>query len=185
MEWMEFHQIVGVTEFNVYNGDLQPNLHDVFDYYTTKGILHIRPMPPPVDEKTVAAVKLSSPASLNDCMLTNMYRYRFIVVIDFDEFLVPRNHSGLSDLIAHINSQEGLTQDWYSYTFRNAFFFNHFEQDTKQPEFLRTLRFRNRAPPSPYLYAPKSIVDPRRCFSVFNHYCWLRFPDTPGPKFHS
>ncbi len=179
VEWVEFHRIVGVTEFNIYDGNIDQDMQDVFNYYQKLGVLQLHSMPPPVEDRTVKSVKLSSPASLNDCMLTNMYRYRLIAVIDFDEFLVLRNHSSLSDLIEHINSAKNLDQDWYSYTLRNAYYFDHFPEDQSQPHYLNTLRFQTRISPSRYLYAPKSLVDPRRCFSVFNHYCWIRFPGTP------
>ena len=63
-----------------------------------------------------------------------------------------------------------------SYTFRNTYFLTDFTEDTDQPAHAHTLRFRGRARPSRPFYAAKSFIDPRRCFSVFNHYCYIRFP---------
>lgn len=175
VEWMELNRLFGVTEFNIYDGNISANMTSVFDYYVNKGWLRVFSMPPPVADFSVKGVKLSSPASLNDCMLRNMYRYRYIVVIDFDEVIVPRLHQNYTELLKTIDHQVRLSESSPSYTFRNAYFFLEFPVDETQPRYLKTLRRRYRAPPSGYLFTPKSFVDPRTCLSVFNHYCWKRF----------
>ena len=176
VEWMEFHRLLGVTEFNIYDGDISGDMDEVFQYYTRLGWLRVHKMPPAVDEISYGAVKLSSPASLNDCMLRNVYRYRYMIVIDFDEFIVPKVKLNYHDLLEEINKENKLSEPWMSYTFRNTYFLKDFEIDTAQPENAHTLRFRHRARPSRAFYAAKSFIDPRRCFSVFNHYCYIRFP---------
>ena len=40
---------------------------------------------------------------------------------------------------------------------------------------LVTSSYRYRAAVSHLGHAPKSFVDPRRCLSLFNHYCYIRF----------
>jgi len=94
------------------------------------------------------SVKLASPASLNDCMMRNLYRYRYAVVIDFDEVIVPRFHEDYSQMVEHINRKYRLKDRPYTYTFSNTYFFLSFKQDTQQPAYLRTLRFRQRVPPT-------------------------------------
>ena len=59
-------------------------------------------MPPSVDSWSYNGVKLSSPSSLNDCLLANVYRYQFLVVIDFDEIIVPRMHRNYSTMLDYI-----------------------------------------------------------------------------------
>lgn len=75
------------------------------------------------------------------------------------------------------------TRHHASYSFRNAYIFQQNKTvDTTFPIYSRALRNRLRAQPSDFLYGTKSFVDPRRCFSVFNHYCWKFFPtDYPNP----
>ena len=45
-----------------------------------------------------------------------------------------------------------------------------------EPKKSLMLRHLAREAPSRFLYASKSFIDPRRCISVFNHYCYHRFP---------
>jgi hypothetical protein len=189
VEWMEFSRILGITEFNVYDAGMV-NMSQVFDYYTRRGWLKVHHMPPPVPElvkptifngtasppkfmspPSYSSVKLSSPASLNDCLLRNVYRYRYVVVIDFDEFIVPRFHNNYQQMVDDIDRKYRLRDRPYTYTFANTYFFLSFQQDQTQPSYLRTLRYRRRVPPSGHGLAPKSFVDPRSCLSVFNHYC--------------
>ena len=98
-------------------------------------------------EPTVDSVKLASPASLNDCMMRNVYRYRYAVVIDFDEVIVPRLHDDYTQMVAHIDRKFRLKDRPYTYTFLNTYFFLSFQQDTQQPSYMRSLRFRRRIPP--------------------------------------
>ena len=122
-----------------------------FDHIATSngGILYNKMMcfQEPI-KPSVNAIKLASTASLNDCQLRNVYRYRYIVVIDFDEIVVPRFHSNYSQMIDHIRRKYELPYPAYQYQFVNTYFFTEFEPDMTQPSHLRTLRLRRRAEPS-------------------------------------
>jgi len=166
----------GVERFNVYNGNLT-SLETilVLQHYAKSGLVDLRHLPPSVDDYSEEGIRLSSPTSLNDCMMRNMYSTRFIVVVDFDEIIVPRKHSSYSTMLAHIDRTLGLNISYHTYSFRNAYFFTFHPEDETQPPYLRTQRLRRRSPPNVYLFGTKSFVDPRRCLSVFNHYCWILF----------
>ena len=182
VEWMEFHRIFGVDEFNIYNGSISSDMNIVFNPYIEKGILRVFPMPPPINDFSKKGVKLGSPASLNDCMMRNWYRYKYIILLDFDEFIIPRMHSNYTSMLAAIDITKNLTSPWRSYTFRNTYHFDHFPVDASQPEYLKTMRYRTRIEPSRFLYAAKSFIDPRQCLSVFNHYCYRRFSSLKTPN---
>ena len=101
-----------------------------------------------MQQPTIPSVKLASPASLNDCMMRNVYRYRYAVVIDFDEVIVPRFHDDYTQMVAHINRKFRLKDRAYTYTFSNTYFFLSFQPDAQQPPYLRTMRLRRRVPPT-------------------------------------
>lgn len=180
VEWFEFSNLLGVGEFNIYNTSIKPGIEDVFKYYSDKGMLKLRQMPPVKPDYTFKGGYLNSPASYNDCMLRNMYRYRYIVVIDFDEIIIPNKQCNYTELLRKINANKKLHKPWRSYTFRNTYHFLENRPDQLQPKYLRSLHYRKRNKPNGYMYAPKSFIDPRTCLSVFNHYCWIRFPNLPG-----
>ncbi|ELU14600.1 hypothetical protein CAPTEDRAFT_211035 [Capitella teleta] len=182
VEWAEFQRLFGVGEINIYDAGMT-NMTKVFDYYKQQGLLRVFNMPPALNFTTYHTIKLSSPASLNDCMLRNTYRYRFMLVIDFDEFIVPRLHNNYSAMLDDVMRRAKHSEPHHTYTARNTYFFRDFPPDDSQPAYMRTAKYRTRLPPSGGGYAPKSFVDPRRCFSLFNHYCWVRFPNS-GPSLH-
>jgi len=92
------------------------------------------------------AVKLASSASLNDCMMRNIYRYRYVVVVDFDEIIIPRSHHNYSQLVQHINLKAHPHDQPHTYTFHNTYFFLDLPRDEQQPEHMRTASFRQRVP---------------------------------------
>ncbi len=119
--------------------------------------------------------------SLNDCMMRNMYRYRYVLALDFDEVIVPKFHSTYSGLVRTLNkrwagSGSGVeeTGTFYSFSFRNAFFLLDFNE-TQSDSPLLTVRRRMRTPSRGFLYSAKSFVNPRSCLSLFNHYCYISF----------
>jgi len=104
-------------------------------------------------------------------------------VIDTDEVIVPRTTSNYSSLMKELDQQRNISGvAGFNYVFLNIYFLLDFEQDLTKPYYLRTMRYRYRAKPKTWGYAPKSIVDPRQCSVLFNHFC-ARYLVTPvSPK---
>ena len=97
---------------------------------------------------------------------------RYIIVIDTDEVIVPRTTSNYSSLMKQLDVQRNVPGvAGFTYVFLNIYFLLDFDQDASKPYYLRTMRFRHRVRPKSYGYAPKSIVNPRQCSVLFNHYC--------------
>jgi Glycosyltransferase family 92 len=180
IEWIETYRLYGVTKFGLYNGNITDNdTVAVLNYYSDLGLVDFRSLPPSVEnDSSEEAVRLSSPASLNDCMMRHMYAARFVVVADVDEIIVPRRYGNYTSLIREVDRLLGLNASYYSYSFRNAYFYGTWPKDETQPKFLRTMTSRRRSQPGDYLFHTKSFVDPRRCLSVYNHYCWIPFPNS-------
>jgi len=94
-------------------------------------------------------VDLANPASLNDCMMRNVYRYRYTVVVDLDEIIIPRSHDNYTQLMRHINFKYRSHNQPHTYLFHNTYFFLDLQPDVEQPAHMRTASFRQHAPPSP------------------------------------
>lgn len=178
IEWIEFNRILGITEINFYINDLVEGTEAVLRYYEQIGLVRIQQIAPPVVYSCHWCLKLATIAILNDCMYRNMYRYKYMVVIDVDELIVPRRHTTLSELVMHLN----VFSPSPAYMFRNAYFFlelpsavleNKKDIGTK----LTTIVKLHRLKPSKTGYAMKSIVDPRLCIVMQNHYCVKRSVD--------
>ncbi len=176
-EWLEVNKILGVTEINIYHVAMSNETLRILEYYEKTGLVKLHHIPSvPHYEKGRSGNKIGSPISLNDCMYRNMYRYKWILFIDFDELIVPRGHKNLRDLLISIDREEKLKYSPSSYTFRNVYFWAGCGTSARKPDKAYALKYLLREQPNKFLYAAKSIIDPRRCISVFNHYCYIRFP---------
>ena len=113
IEWFELHRMFGVTDFTLYNAtaQLSADVQRVFDYYTKRGLLQLHQIQPPDFARHVKnryAADLGMRLALNDCMYRNMYRYRYIVVVDLDEILVPLQHRSYQQLMAQRQQPVGI-----------------------------------------------------------------------------
>ena len=176
IEWVELNRILGVKEINVYDSRVSSRTRQVFQFYEETGFLQVRRSAPAVEGWCVWCQKLSAIATLNDCLYRNMFRYKHVAVIDFDEVILPHQHDSIPDMLAHLRST------WHdeppAFIFRNAYFFlDSPPAATSKEEALMTSKFTARQDVSEFGYSSKSITNPRRCSVVQNHYCMERAPD--------
>ncbi|ELU14601.1 hypothetical protein CAPTEDRAFT_211036 [Capitella teleta] len=181
VEWIEFNRVLGVGEINVYSSRPNHEAIAVFSHYNQSDILRWQTVFPPVRDSCLWCHKLSTIPVINDCLYRNMHRYRYLAVIDFDEFIIPRNHGNLLEALQGIEKKSGGSQP--AIMFRNAYFFLDFPKQESDGD-LVSMTHVNRLNPNKAGYAPKSIIDPRKCIIVQNHYCMTRTSDV-GPTWTS
>jgi len=182
VEWFEMNILLGVIEFNMYMSRVDLPTKAVLQYYVRRGVLRLNEVGPPVEFWCKWCQKLATISVLNDCMYRNMYRYDYIMVVDVDEFLIPRKHRTLPQLIAHLE----LLTVAPSFLFTNAYFFTEHQSippagRTDLVSKLYTMSRRRRINPSDSGHATKTIFNPRYCISIQNHYCVLRTLNTVEP----
>ena len=179
-EWFELMKLFGVSEFNICNSSMKPGMGNILRHYKDENLLQVWHWPPPVPSSGWLGSLLGDIEGLTDCMLRNMYKYKYIIITDFDEFIVPRMHKNYSSMLQYINHQYHLTEPFKSYSFRNVYYFQDDKVDESQPKYLTTMKLQRRLNPSGYLFKQKSIINPLHCISVFSHYCKVDFPNSEG-----
>jgi len=116
---------------------------------------------------------------INDCMYRNMYSFTRILVIDFDEILMPLQATNLHDLIADLDRSFTARKSQpppVHYVFYNNYFFLDLPPDINESPYVTFMRFTKRVAVSEYGYSVKSIIDPQACLQMHNHYCWMVTP---------
>lgn len=172
IEWVEANKLMGVTLFNVYPCNMSQSNLNIFRQYESEGIMRITMTPSPLADTSWENQMLSSPASFNDCMLRQMYSAEYIIPLDFDEIISPRRQAtNYSSLIAEVDRVRGNNDAYPTYTFRMGLFFTTCGVD--MPGEINVIRHIKR---TVFFGNVKSIVNPRLCLSVFNHYCRVDFP---------
>ena len=66
--------------------NVSQKFESVLYHYATKKIVRLHQYPPPVnidnEAATYKASKMADLIVLNECMMDNMYRYKYVVIID-------------------------------------------------------------------------------------------------------
>ena len=182
VQFMETMKLLMVKQVYVYNSSLANKYSQVFRHYVRQGFVNLRQVPSPVSGvENRNKVRLPSAISLNDCMYRSMWNSKYIILQDFDEAIVPQDNETYLTMLSKIDQEYGLKSPAPTYTFRNSYFWLNYPPDKTKDKNLFFLRYRYHAPPNRKMFTPKSFVDPRRCRSVFNHYCWISFPYTKRP----
>lgn len=103
---------MGVSKIGIYNGSVSSTkrLEKILNHYTKDGILDFRQINTGglfyEENRKVEAFKLSSPASLNDCMMRYAGVTRWVVMLDFDELIIPTDAIDFANLMKRIYDEE-------------------------------------------------------------------------------
>jgi len=153
----------------MYNHSMSgPQLYDVLTSYISDGYLVLRQshdfLGAQKDRVSDEALLHMSP-TINDCIYRNMNAFRYFMIIDLDEVIVPRGGSDaaetLPSMISRLPDLFGVKNRRVpAYVFRNAYFFYNLERDL-DPAFASSvyLAHRRRLKPSEPTYSVKSIID--------------------------
>ncbi|CAG5128737.1 unnamed protein product [Candidula unifasciata] len=96
------NQILGAEHFVVYNYSISPAVDQILQRYQQDGLVTVLPWPVP----TLDVHSYGQMAALNDCFYRNRNISRFVVVVDTDELIIPRNHFTWMELLDTISPEE-------------------------------------------------------------------------------
>lgn len=132
IEWVELNRILGAEKFIVYNYSIASNVEQVLDYYVRQDAVEVVQwrLPMAVDTYPNSGVApeihyFAQSVALHDCLFRNKGESEYVVNIDLDEFIVPKD-SGIktwSELIQTVRVDSAKV-----YVFRSSFFRKDWEQ---------------------------------------------------------
>ncbi len=159
-EWIEFHRIVGVERFFLYDNESSDDHEEVLGPYVERGVVQVHPWPSP------RSVERGVPWGIIDAFTDAVQRHRedarWIAFIDVDEFLFSPTRRPLPEVL------EGFEQ--FSGVEVSRLEFGPAEHSTK-PDGLVIENYLARRPyltPEEDREHVKSIVDPTRTTHAFN-----------------
>lgn len=101
-EWIEYHQIVGVQHFYLYNNFSTDNYIEVLKHYIEKGIVTLIDWPVPKGQMT----------AYKNCFETYGRDSQWIAYIDFDEFICPYNESKIPEWLRKFENYPSIAIYW-------------------------------------------------------------------------
>jgi glycosyl transferase family 92 len=147
-EWIEFHRLVGVERFFLYDHMSQDHHLDVLAPYIEEGTVVRHPWP------------VEGPAqafAYDDCLTWHRHGSRWIAFIDVDEFLFSPTGKPVSELLQEYEVWPGVAVNWALHGFSGH---------RTKPAGLVIENYVRRVVNMPANKHIKSIVDPTRAVSV-------------------
>ena len=86
LEFLELNKMLGVTKFTLYNDTVSEEVNCLLEHYIKEGSVVVLPWKLNIDSQTEIRTE-GLFAALNDCLYRNMNDFRYLMLIDFDEFI--------------------------------------------------------------------------------------------------
>ncbi|KAL3272977.1 hypothetical protein HHI36_014434 [Cryptolaemus montrouzieri] len=182
LEFIELNRILGIEHFTFYNHTIGPQVDCLLKEYIKQGLVTLLPWQlDMISQKEIRTEGLF--AALNDCLYRSMYRYSHVLLIDLDEFIVPRNNDTLPQLIDFLNRRMN-TRTTGSYSFQNAFFYLQWSDDDSvynsndpvSSNLVTLKKTRRRSKLHPHKQRSKYICRPELVVEAGNHFVWEFLP---------
>lgn len=95
-EWIEYHRIVGVEHFWLYNNNSTDHYKDILAPYIRRGIVELIDWPSPQDEDWTPYQN----SAYDDSLKRARRATKWLAAIDVDEFIVPKSASTIPEILA-------------------------------------------------------------------------------------
>lgn len=118
-EWIEYHNMLGVQHFFLYNNNSEDEFREVLAPYIEKGLVDLIDWPsPPEEDWTPYQVK-----AYNDCVKNCVGKTVWLAVIDIDEYIVPVDRPNLTHFLTDFRPRKkiaGIVMPWQCYGTSNC-----------------------------------------------------------------
>jgi Glycosyltransferase family 92 len=142
-EWIEFHRLVGVERFFLYNNLSLDDHREVLAPYIEAGIVTLTDWPEEPGQMS----------AYEHCLATFADDSRWIAFLDLDEFLFSPTKTAVSEILAEFEDAPGVVVNWA--VFGPA-------DHATPPAGLLIENYTRRTTDPDFNHMVKSIVDPRR-----------------------
>lgn len=105
LEWIEYHRIMGVSKFYIYDNESDDNINEILKPYIEEGIVDYKYCPGN-GKQTWAYNDVLEKARKETCWLA---------LIDCDEFIVPTSTTSIIQLLEELEGYGGLGINWLFY----------------------------------------------------------------------
>ncbi|MDJ0555858.1 MAG: glycosyltransferase family 92 protein [Microcoleaceae cyanobacterium MO_207.B10] len=151
VEWLEFHKLVGVERFYLYNNNSTDNTLDILDAYTERGEVILHDWPLQENQQSEA---------YTHCLEHYKTETEWIAFIDLDEFLFPTEKNNLQEVLEEFVEYPGIGVNWLNFGPSGH---------EKQPKGLQIENYTRRSKASfPGNKHIKSIVRPEKTIAPLN-----------------
>ncbi|CAH0549322.1 unnamed protein product [Brassicogethes aeneus] len=190
VEWIELLNILGAEKIYFYELQVHPNISKVLKYYENEGKIQVTPINLAGGQPNIPSFqhlyltkktnhkRQNELIPYNDCLYKNMYKYRYIALLDIDEVIMPIDGTSWKDLMENKVLPKALKinkEERASYNVRNVYFLddlihNHgwFKEIPRYMHMLQHVyRTRNFTKPGQYV---KCFHNTEKVLTLHNHF---------------
>lgn len=109
-EWIEYHRIVGVEHFYLYNNHSRDHYLEVLRPYMDSGVVTLIDWPVP--STPIAAYRAGQCAAYADCFKKVEGESFWVAVVDIDEFIVPKDRPNLPAFLKEYEQYAAVVIQW-------------------------------------------------------------------------
>ncbi|XP_049869353.1 uncharacterized protein LOC126369103 [Pectinophora gossypiella] len=179
VEWIEMNRMLGVSHFYMYNDSMSEELGCILSHYQQQGLITLLPWDIPISIGDRKVVRIRGQfLAFNDCIYRAMTRARWLMIIDTDELVIPRQERQLTTLLDSLVKNYSRADGNAGFIFKNFFFFLEWEDDPVSSVPLLTSRKTRRViMGTPIPQRSKYIVRPLEIIEPGNHFVWKHVND--------
>ena len=107
-EWLDFHRLVGVEKFFLYNNNSTDEYRQVLAPYIAEGIVTVHDFPISPPRAQIRAY--------NACLRTYRHHARWIAFIDIDEFLYAKEDDSLLNVLRWYEQFPAVAVNWLMFS---------------------------------------------------------------------
>jgi glycosyltransferase involved in cell wall biosynthesis len=149
-EWIEYHKLLGVEKFYIYDNESTDNTQAVLKPYVDNGLV----------EYTFYPGQKMQVKAYRNCVKKHKRDAQYIAFIDIDEFIVPVKHETIPDYLQSLGRFSGVQINWIVYGSGGA---------KERTAGFVIERFVDHSLPDELLNRHvKTIVNPRRVLTFFS-----------------
>ena len=104
-EWIEYHKMLGVEKFFIYDNDSADNTRQILQPYIDTNLVEYCYFP---------GKKMQLKAYAN-CVRKHKRHTKYLGFLDIDEFIVPIKHKTISDYLKSLGRFSGVQMNWLVY----------------------------------------------------------------------
>ncbi|XP_068247662.1 uncharacterized protein [Palaemon carinicauda] len=177
IEFIELNKILGVEHFTLYNHTIGKDVDCILKRYSDLGLINILPWK--LDIKSQKEIRTEGLfAALNDCLYRYMYQYKYILMIDLDEYIVPHTNTSLPELLKYLHTKADAKKIG-AISFQNSFFYLQWPDDPSSaslPPLVTLRKTRRRQRFHPHKQRSKYIAVTPFVVEAGNHFVWEFLP---------
>lgn len=111
-EWIEYHRLVGVEHFYLYNNGSRDRTKEVLEPYIKDGVVTLINWPNRFssysEDDVTWALTVQLPAFENAAKYLALKETKWLAVVELDEFIVPVNASSIPEVLANCEDFPGI-----------------------------------------------------------------------------